>query len=217
MSKKQPACCQPVEKKGKGLFAGLLYGLIPHTFCIAFILLSVIGATAAATLLRSILLVPYLFQMMIGLSLAFATLSAVMYLRRLGYLSLDGARTKWRYLGLLYGTTIAINLLLFLVVFPAVANATPRVQAQDLPTSSQSTAAPAALPTSTKQVSLDVEIPCSGHAPLISGDLLQLKGVLAVHFVLPNRFVVDYDPQQVTLEQIQALEIFKTYKATPVS
>lgn len=213
----KPACCQPVEKKGKGLFTGLLYGLIPHTFCIAFILLSVIGATAASTLLRSILLVPYLFQIMIGLSVVFATLSAVIYLRRMGYLSLTGARTKWRYLGVLYGTTIAINLLLFLVVFPAVANATPRVQAQGLPASGQTAGAPAALPANTQQVSLDVEIPCSGHAPLISGDLLSLKGVLAVRFELPSRFVVDYDPAQVTLEQILALEIFKTYKASPVS
>jgi hypothetical protein len=216
MSQK-PDCCQPVEKKGKGLFAGVLYGLIPHTFCIAFILLSVIGATAAATLLRSILLVPYLFQMMIGLSLAFATLSAVMYLRRQGYLSLAGARTKWRYLSLLYGTTIAINLLLFLVVFPAMANATPRVQAQGVPVSSPAVDAPAAQTAVTKQVSLDVAIPCSGHASLIKGDLLALKGVLAVRFELPTRFVVDYDPAQVTLEQVLALEIFKTYKASPVS
>jgi hypothetical protein len=214
---RKPACCQPVEKKGKGLFAGLLYGLIPHTFCIAFILLSVIGATAAATLLRSILLVPYLFQILIGLSLAFATLSAVIYLRRLGYLSLAGARAKWRYLGMLYGATIAINLMLFLVIFPAVANATPSVQAQGLPTSSQTSGAPAALPANSQQVSLDVEIPCSGHAPLISGDLLNLKGVLAVHFQLPSRFVVDYDPQQVTVDQILGLEIFKTYKANPAS
>ena len=216
MSQK-PACCQPVEKKGKGLVAGLLYGLIPHTFCIAFILLSVIGATAAATLLRSILLVPYLFQMMIGLSLAFATLSAVMYLRRMGYLSLAGARTKWRYLGVLYGTTIAINLLLFLVVFPAVANATPRVQAQGVPASSQATSAPTALPASTRQVILEVEIPCSGHATLISSDLYLLKGVLAVHYDQPNRFTVDYNSELVTLERILALEIFKSFAARPVS
>ena len=216
MSQK-PACCQPVEKKGKGLFTGLLYGLIPHTFCIAFILLSVIGATAAATLLRSILLVPYLFQMMIGLSLAFATLSAVMYLRRLGYLSLAGARTKWRYLGVLYGTTIAINLLLFLVIFPAVANATPRVQAQGVPVSSPATGAPVALPASTKQVILEVEIPCSGHATLISSDLYLLKGVLAVHYDQPNRFTVDYDSELVTLERILGLEIFKSFTARPVS
>lgn len=52
---------------------------------------------------------------------------------------------------------------------------------------------------------------------MISGDLLSLKGVLAVRFELPSRFVVDYDPAQVTLEQILALEIFKTYKASPVS
>jgi hypothetical protein len=214
---RKPDCCKPVEKKGKGLVAGVLYGLIPHTFCIAFILLSVIGATAAATLLRSILLVPYLFQMMIGLSLGFATLSAVIYLRRLGYLSLDGARTKWRYLSLLYGTTIAINLLLFLVVFPVLANANPRVQSQGIPADSQTITAPAAQSAETRHISLDVAIPCSGHASLIKGDLLSLKGVLGVRFDLPERFVVDYDPLQVAPEQILGLEIFKTYKATPVS
>jgi hypothetical protein len=216
MSQK-PACCQPVEKKGKGLVAGLLYGLIPHTFCIAFILLSVIGATAAATLLRSILLVPYLFQMMIGLSLAFATFSAVIYLRRQEQLSLAGVRNKWRYLGLLYGTTIALNLLLFLVVFPAVANATPRVQAQGVPANGQAVSALAVQSANTKQVILEVQIPCSGHASLISGDLYLLKGVLSVNYQEPKRFVVDYDSDAVTLEQILGLEIFKSFAAKPVS
>lgn len=122
------SCGGPVpERKGQGFMLGLLYGLVPHTFCILSIVLSIVGATAATSVLKRFLYIPYLFQIILGLSFVFATLSAVSYLRRSGLLSRAGVQAKWKYLTLLYGTTIAINVLLFWVVFPGVAN----MQAQE--------------------------------------------------------------------------------------
>ena len=118
-----PECCRPVtERKGQGLLWGLFYGLVPHTFCILFIVFSIVGATVATSFVRQVMFVPYLFQLIVALSLVFATLSAIFYLRRNGLLSWAGAQRKWRYLSVMYGTTLAINFLLFWFVFPAVAN-----------------------------------------------------------------------------------------------
>lgn len=204
-------CCQkektdslsPEKEQAKGFWSGLLYGLIPHSFCIAFIVLSIIGATTATVFLGKILLIPYLFQILIAVSLVFATLSAVVYLKRLGLLSLEGMKRKWRYLLTLYGATVLINLLFFLVVFPNLANINfnkgqPNVLAQKMTASS---------------VTLVVDIPCSGHAPLINGEVRKLAGVQEVNFKMPNLFTVTYDPKQTSPEQILQLEIFKSFKA----
>jgi len=59
-SNNQKTCCQK-ETKNKGFFAGILYGILPHTFCIAFIILSTLGATTATFLLKPLLLTPYFF------------------------------------------------------------------------------------------------------------------------------------------------------------
>jgi len=152
------SCCQNSRQdQKKGFWSGLLYGLVPHTFCIAFIVLSVIGATTATVFLRRLLILPYFFEILIVLSLVFATLSAVFYLKRLGFLSFTGIKKKWRYLAILYGTTIVINLLFFMVIFPKLANfnsikSQPKVLSQKM----------MALP-----VTLSVDIPCPGHATLI--------------------------------------------------
>ena len=239
-----PPCCRPVERKGKGFLQGLAYGLIPHTFCIAFILFTVLGVTAATSVLRQVLLVPYLLQICVALSLVFATLSAIVYLRRAGLLSAEGVRAKWRYLSILYGTAVAINLLLFVVIFPAAANIDvprpgSRVLAQEPAvvasesgkgvssracscgsSSGQGATAPsksgqaAGAQTTLARTTLQVDIPCPGHAPLIKGELQQLEGVMAIGFQSPNLFQVEYDPSNVTLEQILALEVFQSYKAT---
>jgi len=100
-----------------------------HTFCIAFILFTILGVTVAAGVVRSVLLVPYFFQLLVGFTVVMATVSAVFYLRRNGMLSWAGARRKWRYLSVLYGTTIGVNILLFTLIFPALANA-PAVAAR---------------------------------------------------------------------------------------
>ncbi len=117
-------CCQPqLEKTNrKGFFWGLLFGILPHTFCILFLLFSVIGATSGAIYFQKFFRIPHLFQFLILASFIFAALSATIYLKKLNALSLEGIKLKWRYLATLFTTTIAINLLLFYVILPSVAN-----------------------------------------------------------------------------------------------
>jgi copper chaperone CopZ len=61
---------------------------------------------------------------------------------------------------------------------------------------------------------LKVKIPCPGHAPLISEELKTIDGVGNVRFSFPNVFDVEYDSSKTTEEEILALEVFETYKAT---
>lgn len=188
-------------KKEKNSFSqGLIYGIIPHIFCILFVIFSIIGATTASVFLRPFLLNKYFFYILIVISFLAATVSAGFYLKRNGILSLIGIKRKWRYLIILYGTTIAINLLFFLVIFPATANLSLKSKnnIQGL-TNNQSL------------VNLQVNIPCSGHASLISDELKKVAGVNEVIFKLPNLFTVYYNPQITNPEQILKKPIFLDY------
>lgn len=202
-------CCEKKEeiKKDKGLLRGILYGILPHTFCIAFIVFTILGTTVATALLKPLLLNPYFFYILIGLSFFLATVSAVLYLRRNGKLSAGGAKRSWKYLSLLYGTTIAVNLILFMVVFPLAANFKPLA-------SSASVIDSAGGNLETQSITLEVQIPCSGHASLITGELNKIEGIKNVKFRLPNLFDVVYDPAKTSKEKILSLEVFNTYKAT---
>ncbi len=199
-------CCDKENKKikGKGIFSGILYGLIPHTGCIAFIIFSVIGATAATAFFRRFLLIPYFFYILVGISFILATVSAIIYLKRNDILSVPGIKKKWKYLSALYGTTISVNLLFFLVIFPVVAN---------LDLNSFKNAASIVDSQELSSITLEVSIPCSGHAPLITEELKKIKGVKNVEFKLPNIFDVSYDSLETSKEKILALEIFNTYQA----
>lgn len=117
-------CCTPngISKENRGIVQGILFGILPHTFCILFVVFSVIGATSGSIFLRRFLVVPYLFQILVIISLIFATISAAFYLRRIGYLSLLGIKKKWKYLSIMYSVTLAINLLLFFIIIPAAGN-----------------------------------------------------------------------------------------------
>ena len=61
---------------------------------------------------------------------------------------------------------------------------------------------------------LSVDIPCPGHAPLITGELNTIDGVLGVEFSFPNDFAVTYDSLKTSESEILGLEVFRTYKAT---
>lgn len=117
-------CCAPngIPKENRGIVQGILFGILPHTFCILFVVFSVIGATSGSIFLRRFLVVPYLFQILVVISLIFATLSAAFYLKRSGCLSLSGIKKKWKYLSIMYSVTLAINLLLFYIIIPAAGN-----------------------------------------------------------------------------------------------
>ncbi len=201
-------CCKKEnikEEKKKGIAKGILYGLLPHTFCIAFILFSIIGATTATTLLKPILLNRYFFYILIGISFVFATISAAIYLKRNKNLSIAGAKNSWRYLSLLYGITIAVNLIFFLVVFPLTANLNFKKLREPITASAQNV--------QFSSLTLEVSIPCSGHATLITGELKKISGVEEVKFRFPDFFDVKYDPSQTSQEKILSLEVFKTYPA----
>ena len=208
----------PAEARHRGFLQGLFYGLLPHTFCILFIVFSVVGATAATTVLQRVLYVPYLFQIIVALSLVFATLSAAFYLKRNELLSREGALFKWKYLTVMYATTVGINLLFFLVVFPMVANLVlrPATAGAGLRVDNSAAAAVAnqsEVAGAQATITLQVSIPCSGHAPLITGELKKLPGITALNYRFPDRFVVTYDTRQVTLEQILGLSVFQEFTA----
>lgn len=197
-------CCSSDKKEKTGLKAGLVYGLLPHSFCLAFMVFSVVGATVATTFFRRLLLVPYFFQTLIGLSLVFATISGLIYLRKNDLLSLEGIKSKKKYLVTLYGTTIGVNLLFFMIIFPLLTNIRP-IGAKS----------PAALSgeANLSSITFKVSIPCPGHAPLISSELKKIEGVSGVNFKLPNVFEVFYNPKVVSPGKLLSLEIFKSFKA----
>ena len=199
-------CCDKnnIKKENKkGILKGILYGSAPHTFCIVFILVSIIGATTAATIFKPLLLNRYFFYILIAISFLFATISAIIYLKGNGALSPKGIKNKWKYLSVLYGTTIIVNLLFFMVIFPLAANLNFKPS-------------PAALNSQDIQLqnlTLEVDIPCSGHAALITGELDKISGVKEIKFRLPNLFDIRYDPLETREDKIISLEVFNTYKA----
>jgi len=199
------------EKRGKRILKGILYGLTPHVFCIAFVVFSILGATTATTLLKPLMLNPYFFYILVGLSLAFATISTGFYLKKNKILSLQGAKRQWKYLSILFGTTILVNLFFFMVIFPLAANLKSGLTltgAVKVLVSGKS-----GIQTFGSLLVLQVEIPCSGHAPLIIGELEKINGVEKVNFRTPNLFDVNYDSAKTSEDTILALEVFKTYQA----
>ena len=216
------SCCENKTKvESNDIWSGVIYGVTPHIGCIAFIIFSVLGVTTATALFKPLLLNPYFFYILIAISIVFATVSAFIYLKKHGVFvynktpegtsvtfSKEGIKSKWKYLSILYGTTIGVNLLLFMIIFPLVANIS-------LPSAgSLVAAAETENLTGISSLKLKVDIPCSGHAPLISQELKSITGVVDVQFSFPNIFNVKYDSTKTSKEQILSLEVFKTYKAT---
>jgi len=142
------------------------------------------------------------FPILIALSLVFATLSASFYLRRNHLFSFAGARRKWRYFLILYGSTLLVNLSFFYFIFPAAAN----VHSNILPRET-------VLPASARALTLAVDIPCAGHAPLIIDELGKIGGVQSVEFKMPNLFTIIYDQKIVSETTILKASIFQEFKA----
>lgn len=184
--------------KIKFLISSIAAGILPHTFCILFILFSIFGATTASVLFKPLLLNSNFFYFLIILSLGFATFSAILYLAKNGILSLKGAKRKWRYLSLMYGLTILINLCLFLFIFPATANFNRRQSY--------------VLGNQTKEIVLQVDIPCSGHAPLVTDELKKINGIEKVKFSLPNIFRISYDSTKTNEKEILSQDIFESFR-----
>jgi hypothetical protein len=201
-----PDCCKKVDKSEgkKTVLQAVGYGLLAHAGCIAFIIASIAGATAAVSFLKPVMMNRYFFYILIAISFVFATISALLYLRKHKYLSWRGIKKKKKYLMTMYGITIGVNLLLFLVIFPMMAS------------TGGITGGAVGLASSPAVIELSVDIPCPGHAPLVTNELKSL-GVDIVRFSFPNDFEIGYDPAKVTKEQILAIDVFEPYPATIIS
>ncbi|MBR9677338.1 hypothetical protein GOV04_04305 [Candidatus Woesearchaeota archaeon] len=198
-----------LSKKHKTIIEGLTYGLMPHIGCIAFIIGSILGVTVLMQFFKPLLMNRYFFHFLILLSIGFATLSSALYLRKNGFLSVKGIRKKWKYLSTMYGTTIGINLILFMLIFPLLANVSVSA------TSANSITGNAVLDSqSASTITIAVDIPCPGHAPLISEELKTINGVQSIKFKFPNKFNVAYNSALTSKEQMLSLEVFDEYPAT---
>ena len=192
----EPDCCVVKPSPFK---SGILYGIIPHIGCILFILVSILSSAVLIGLFKPLLMNKYLFYWILGISFGFALISATLYLKKKCQCNLQEIRNNKGYLSIMLGTTIIINLLLFLFIFPLLANYV---------------SGDAAIASGTySTIDIKVNIPCSGHASLITGELKTLSGVKSVEFSFPNKFKVIYD-QTTTIDQILNLSIFKTYNAS---
>ncbi len=207
-------CCidKKPEKKG-GIFSGFIFGLIPHSFCIFFILLSVLGATTGIAFIKQFLLIPDLFNFLIVMSLIFATISVFYYLNMIGNLSFAGAKRSWRYISTVYISTIVVNILFFYLLMPVATNLHAVGLSEEKLIGSLSEKVLDNLET----VSIDVGIPCSGHSTLIVYELNTIKGVKKVSFKMPNIFNISFDSKETSVNDILSLKIFNTYKAEVIN
>jgi len=202
-----PDCCKPKkEYKGNNPLMGIAYGIIPHIGCIMFIIGAVLGATILMQFFRPFLMNRYIFHYLILLSAGFATLSSLLYLRKNKLLSWEGIKKKKGYLSIMYGSTIGINLILFFFVFPLLANV-----------SLTGAVVFDGNPESLGTISLKSDIPCPGHAPLISNEIKTIEGIIDVKYSFPNNFEVKYDKSKTSVNEILGLEVFEEYSATLIS
>lgn len=198
MKEKFLSCCEGKgEDREKG-FKGIVYGIVPHIGCIIFVIASILSSTILMQFFKPLLMNRNIFYYMIGISFGFATLSSLLYLKKNKMLSLAGIKRKKGYLSIMYGTTIGISLLFFFIIFPLTANI-GGISAQVVKTSSL--------------LKISVDIPCPGHASLITSELKMLEGVEGVNFNFPNNFAVYYDVSKISKEKILSLDVFKEYPA----
>jgi hypothetical protein len=67
--------------------------------------------------------------------------------------------------------------------------------------------------TKMSHILLKVDIPCSGHAQLISDGLKNISGVSGVQYTEPDKFRVEYDPSKTNAKDILSLDLFREYPA----
>lgn len=199
MMQDNKCCTTEKTSAGKGLFSGILYGLLPHSFCLAFALFSIIGAITATAFLKNILLIQNMFSYLVVMSLALATVSVYIYLNKTGCFCKSGIKSNWKYISTIYSTTIIINFVFFYGVIPVLANIGSDVSV---------------IQKESAEVSLVVDIPCTGHSFLIIQEIRKIIGVNDVKFKPPNVFIVKYNELNTSSSKIMELEIFKTYPAT---
>lgn len=182
------------EDKGNevnGLKIGVLSALVPHIGCIAFVVLTILGLTTASVFFKKFLISKVAFYMMIIFSFFLVGISSFFYLKK------NCCINKKKYLLTLFSSIIFINLLFYFIIFPATANisAGPIKDIKD-----------------TKLISLQVEIPCPGHAPLITNELKKIPEIKSVKYRTPNYFDIECD-ENLEENRILEAEIFKEFSA----
>jgi len=195
-------CCNADKNRKnnkKEIRQGIIYGIIPHIGCILFVIASILGATILMQFFKPLLMNRNIFYYLILISFGFATISSFFYLKKHKCLCWEGVKKKKKYLGIMYGSTIGINLLLFFLIFPLIAGMTGNVSAAGI--------------TGASTLSISVDIPCPGHAPLITDELKTIDGVEGSEYNFPNKFKVYYDKSKTSQEKILSLEVFKEYPA----
>lgn len=199
-------CCEnKKENKKDGIINGILYGILPHSFCILFIVFSVVGATLFSSYFKKVLLLPYFFPVIIILSLLFATVSAYFYLRKNNQFSKAGIKKSRNYLISLYLITISINILFVYVVFPAFNNYYFNQKSHAIENQNNNS-----------KITLQVDIPCSGHVSLIDNELRNNNGIIDIKFEDPNIFTIIYNKNFIKEEEILNLKLFQTFKAKKI-
>lgn len=192
-------CCQKERGSKKEFWGGVCYGLIPHFPCLAFIIFSVLGVTFVASVFRLLMLSRYFFYLLIGLSLLLATIAALIYLRKNQLLNRGGIKKAKKYLLTLYLTTITVNLVFFFIIFPALANFSINKNS-NTPAINENL------------VTLQVDLPCPGHAYLVTEELDKMSGIKNIKFRLPNLFDISFDPTIISKEKILGLDVLKIYQ-----
>jgi len=211
-----PKASSSSPKKTNSLKEGMIYGLVPHIGCIGFIAGSVLGVTVAIEFFKPLLMNPWFFHILILLAFAFASVSSMFYLRKNNLLSWKGVKKKKKYLSAMYGSTLGINLFLFFVIFPMTANFDTGSFGNTTGNLSLAGAEAGNLqaPGDDSLLTLQVDIPCPGHAPLISGEIKTISGVTGVRYRGPNLFDVAFVPEKTSKDEILSLEVFEVYPAT---
>ncbi|MFA5559800.1 MAG: cation transporter, partial [Methanofastidiosum sp.] len=69
------------KKKSNNILKALAYGIIPHIGCIGFIVGSVLGVSLLMRFFRPLLMNRYFFYGLVAVSLGFATISVLLYLK----------------------------------------------------------------------------------------------------------------------------------------
>lgn len=197
----------------KTFFQAITYGLIPHIGCIMFIIATILGSTVLMNFFKPLLMNSYAFYILILISIGFALISTIIYLHKNNQFNINGIKTNKRYLSIMFGITIGVNLLLFFVIFPLSVNATNITSSNKIQQNSSIDNNQTIL----EQITLDVDIPCSGHAPLITSELKTLNGIKNIKFDFPSTFTINYDTNFISKEDILNLEVFKSYHAVEVT
>ncbi len=70
--------------------------------------------------------------------------------------------------------------------------------------------------TASSSMTLNVAIPCPGHASLIKSELEKLDGVTSINYTPTTTFVVNFDSTKISEQDILSLDIFKEYPAVKI-